>query len=325
VRPGAPLDLRGLVSTLRGGVVAGRTEHAELLADLVRAGVQGADPRSWYGANPVSSDAELQPEGRVAVSPSRVELVRDCALRWALETAGGTAPDATVQTLGTLVHAVAEALPSGHHHELAAELRRRFPELGLKPGWPATQTLRSAEEMVGRLAGYVADRSTLGVEVPFEVEVGERAVLRGVVDRVEPGPEPGIVEVVDLKTGKTPPPIADMPQHPQLGAYQLAVDAGGLDDALGVDGAVGADGSGPGVRSAGARLVYVGKGAKAAVRDQPAPGAQADGGAWATELVDGVARTMAGSAFVAQENKLCGTCPVRRACPVQPEGRRVVA
>jgi superfamily I DNA/RNA helicase/RecB family exonuclease len=316
-RPGAPLDLRGLVATLRSEVVSDRPGRAPLLADLARAGVQGADPRSWYGANPVTSAEPLVTgDARVPVSPSKVELVRDCALRWALETAGGTAPDATVQTLGTLVHAIAEALPSGHHHELAAELRRRFPELGLKPGWPATQTLRRAEEMVTRLAGYVAGREVLAVEAPFEVEVGERAVLRGVVDRVEAGAEPGTVEVVDLKTGKTPPPVADMPEHAQLAAYQLAVDAGGLDAVEGV---------GEGARSAGARLVYVGSGTNAALRSQGGPGSQPDGGAWAAALVDEVAQTMAGSAFVAKENRLCGTCPVRRSCPVQPEGRQVVA
>ncbi|HWK91525.1 MAG TPA: PD-(D/E)XK nuclease family protein [Luteimicrobium sp.] len=358
----ASLDLRGLVASLRRRLVeaeatgpaetgAAPTESAApvpegsttpeplaapsvavpperaaaLLADLARAGVPGADPAHWYGAGDVTSEAPLHPgDARVVVSPSRVELVDACALRWALETAGGTAPDATVQTLGTLVHAVAETLPDGGHAALAAELDRRFPELGLKPGWPATQTRRRAEAMVERLAGYLQGRTALAVEVPFRVDVGERATLRGVIDRVEATDDPGAVEVVDLKTGRNAPSKADTEQHAQLGAYQLAVELGGLDGSQQPEGGPGAD-LPDGARPAGARLVYLGTGRNAALREQPPLEDQPDGGAWATELVDGVARTMAGSAFLAQENRLCGSCPVRRTCPAQPEGRQVIA
>ncbi|MFC8732564.1 ATP-dependent helicase [Luteimicrobium sp. NPDC057192] len=337
----ASLDLRGLVASLRrrlveveatgpqaGGdppVALPPDRAAGLLADLARAGVPGADPAHWYGAGDVTSDAPLHPgDDRVVVSPSRVELVDACALRWALETAGGTAPDATVQTLGTLVHAVAETLPDGGHAALAAELDRRFPELGLKPGWPATQTRRRADAMVERLAGYLQGRTALAVEVPFRVDVGERATLRGVIDRVEATEDPGAVEVVDLKTGRNAPSKADTEQHAQLGAYQLAVELGGLDGSKQPEGGPGAD-LPDGARPAGARLVYLGTGRNAALRDQPALDDQPDGGAWAAELVDGVARTMAGSAFLAQENRLCGSCPVRRTCPAQPEGRQVIA
>ncbi|PJI94751.1 UrvD/REP family ATP-dependent DNA helicase [Luteimicrobium subarcticum] len=321
VRPGAPLDLRGLVATARRRAVADPDSPegaaaVRLVADLAREGVRGAGPQDWYGASDVSSQAPLvEGDERVRVSPSKVETVRACALRWALESVGGTAPDATHQTLGTLVHAIAEALPSGRHHELADELRRRFPELGLRPGWPTTQTRRRADEMVRRLAEYVAGREVLAVETSFEVEVGERAVLRGTVDRVEAGPRPGTVEVVDLKTGASAPPQKDMPEHPQLGAYQVAVDLGALDGAAGVpDGAV----------SSAARLVYVGGATKGAAERTQA-GLDEDGRAEWVAVVDEVARTMSGSAFEARENKLCRTCASVRSCPVQPEGRQVVA
>ncbi len=178
--------------------------------------------------------------------------------------------------------------------------------------------------MVERLAGYLKDRTALAVEVPFRVDVGERATLRGVIDRVEATGDAGAVEVVDLKTGRNAPSKADTEQHAQLGAYQLAVELGGLDGSKQPEGGPGAD-LPDGARPAGARLVYLGTGRNAALRDQPALDEQPDGGAWAAELVDGVARTMAGSAFVAQENRLCGSCPVRRTCPAQPEGRQVIA
>lgn len=344
VEVGQPLDLRGLVASARSLLVEevvreasevpapsarsaapggrrGRADSsdparaddlAELLADLALAGVGEARPESWYGVNPVSSTEPLWgPEDTVMISPSKVESVSRCALRWAVESAGGTAPDATAQSLGNLVHSIAQEAPRGTHSELAAELDRRWPELALTPGWPATQTRHKAEDMVGRLAGYLQSAGEpLLVEAPFELEIG-RAVLRGVIDRVEDAGD-GAVRVADLKTGKTKPSVAEAVTNPQLGTYQLAVEGGVLDLP-------------DGARSAGAQLVFVGDGKDAGLRTQPALEPEPDGSSWARELVEDVADTMADSVFTARENKLCSVCPVRRSCPLMTEGRQVIA
>ncbi|QDW64580.1 ATP-dependent helicase [Oerskovia sp. KBS0722] len=344
VEVGQPLDLRGLVASARSLLVeqvvrevpvtasaagrpagrGGRPDRtgspdperadalAELLADLALAGVGEARPESWYGVNPVSSTEPLWgPEDTVMISPSKVESVSRCALRWAVESAGGTAPDATAQSLGNLVHSIAQEAPRGTHSELAAELDRRWPELALTPGWPATQTRHKAEDMVGRLAGYLqSSGEPLLVEAPFELEIG-RAVLRGVIDRVEDAGD-GAVRVADLKTGKTKPSVTEAVTNPQLGTYQLAVEGGVLDLP-------------DGTRSAGAQLVFVGDGKEAGLRTQPALEPEPDGSSWARELVEDVADTMADSVFTARENKLCSVCPVRRSCPLMTEGRQVIA
>ena len=79
-------------------------------------------------------------------------------------------------------------------------------------------------------------------------------------------------------------------------------------------------------RSAGARLVYVGTSNKSvALRAQPALAPEPDGSSWASALVEGAADTMASARFAAHPNDLCPMCPVRRSCPLQPEGREVVA
>ncbi|WP_265520777.1 ATP-dependent helicase [Oerskovia flava] len=319
VTVGEPLDLRGLVAAARSILVedamverADASGAADLLAGLAQAGVGEADPDTWYGVSDVSSSDPLWgPQDTVGVSPSKVESVSTCALRWALESAGGTAPDATAQTLGNLIHSIAQDAPDGGHAELKAELARRWPELALKPGWPATQTRRRAEGMIERLAGYVQDSGeALLVEAPFEVKIG-RAVLRGVVDRVEDAGE-GAVVVADLKTGRSKPSVTETLTNPQLGAYQLAVEEGALDVP-------------DGTRSAGGRLVFLADGAKAGLRTQGVLAPEPDGRSWARTLVEDVAETMADSVFVARENKLCTVCPVRRSCPVQAEGRQVVA
>ncbi|MBD8078237.1 PD-(D/E)XK nuclease family protein [Cellulosimicrobium arenosum] len=323
VRVGAPLDLRGVVAAARAVLVTdsaraeprdGRGDAAAtLLADLTAAGVPEADPRTWYGVPHLTSTAPLRdPDELVTVSPSKVETVTTCPLRWTLEAAGGTAPDASHQSLGTLVHSIAEALPAGSLSELRAELDRRWPELALPAGWPSVQLRRRAERMIAKLADYLAGAgSPLLVEPQFAVDVG-RARLRGTLDRVEDAGD-GAVRVVDLKTGRSTVTKADAGRHPQLGAYQLAVEEGALDLP-------------DGTRSAGAQLVYVGSThVGPAVVGQPALAPEPDGSSWARTVVEDAAGTMSAATFTARVNPLCEMCPVRRACPVQPEGRRVVA
>ncbi|MFI2103918.1 PD-(D/E)XK nuclease family protein [Isoptericola sp. NPDC019693] len=325
VTVGPPLDLRGVVAEARATLVraAGETDAgrpgddpadvaAALLADLADAGVPEADPRTWYGVATTSSEAPLWgPDDVVTVSPSKVETVSTCALRWAFESAGATAPDATHQTLGTLVHAIAEDLPKASLTELRAELDRRWPELALPDGWPSRQLRNRAERMIERLAAYYAEAGDpVLVEPEFELTVG-RAHLRGKIDRVEDAGDEGVT-VADLKTGRSAPARAKATEHPQLGAYQLAVSEGALDLP-------------PGTPSAGARLVYVGTPTVApTLRDQPALEVGDDGSSWARALVETAADTMAAGRFTAHENDLCPMCPVRRSCPVQPEGRNVI-
>ncbi len=330
----APLDLRGLVARLRATLERTARDTgvpdaaaARTLARLARAGVPGAHPDVWFGLAAPSSTAPLwSPEERVPVSPSRLETAQRCTLRWALESAGGTPASSALQSLGTLVHAIAQEHPTADRETLAAELDRRWPELGLGEGWPAVAARRRADAMVDRLAAYLRSAGEpLLVEAPFTLET-DRAVVRGSVDRVElvgraaggegedDGDQVPAVRVVDLKTGSRVPTTTQAAEHPQLGAYQLAVDAGavpGLPD---------------GTVSTGAHLVYLAQGSgKPTERRQSALGPETDGPSWARALVDEVAARMAASAFEARGNELCDRCPVRRACPLRAEGAQVVA
>ncbi len=321
---GRPLDLGGVVAGLRADLEGSvgtdpaaaegvlDVEAARLLAVLAREGVDGADPGQWYGLAPFSSEEPLWAEEAVVpVSPSKVELVRTCALRWALESAGGAAPGATSQSLGTLVHALAHDLPRGTYAELSAELDRRWGELGLGDGWTATAERRRAERMIRRLADYLAQAGEpVLLEAPFRLEVG-RALVRGTADRLEDVGD-GEVEVVDLKTGRRAPRAEESEQNPQLGSYQLAVDAGAF------------EGLPVGTRSAGARLVFVGDVNKGyAERHQQALEPDETGATHAHRAIAGAVEAMAASCFTATVNDLCPTCPVRRSCPAQDDGEQV--
>lgn len=303
------LDLRAVVAQCRAAV-EGSGPAAGLLARLAAEGVPGAAPEQWYGTAALSTSEPLWADGPVPLSPSTLESASTCALRWALEAAGGTPADSLEQSLGTLVHAVAAELPNGSAEELAEALERRWETPN---GWVGAVQRRRAESMVRHLAAYLrSSGEVLGVEESFSVEVG-RAVLRGTVDRLERVVGDERVRVVDLKTGRSAVPTGRSARNAQLGAYQLAVEAGAFDAVTG------------GAASGGACLVYVGTGnQKPTQRSQPALTEDADPG-WARELLDRVVDVASRSAVTATGNDLCRRCPVTRSCPLQPEGRVVGA
>ncbi len=316
------MTLPALVAELRAAVVdrqaapQRRRAAADRLAELAAAGVPGAHPRDWYGLAGVSAAGPLRdPQAPVAVSPSRVEQFDRCGLRWLLETSGGTAGSSRSQLLGTLVHELAERAPEGTREELRALLQERIDRLGLGDSWVGRRDRERLGTMVDKLAEYLAAAARSGnelvaVEQAVQVTVG-RALVRGLVDRLERDPQ-GRLVVVDLKTGKSQPSGAEVARHAQLGVYQVAVAAGGFESLA------------PGAGEGGAVLVQLGSDRKHAVVQRQAPiGADADDPGWAHRLVQEAAEGMAGARFTASGNPLCRMCAVRRSCPLQPEGRQV--
>ncbi|GAB48411.1 hypothetical protein MOPEL_073_00510 [Mobilicoccus pelagius NBRC 104925] len=285
---------------------------ARLLARLADSGVAGADPDDWWGLRDVSDDRPRRADDdRVAVSPSKVEAFARCELRWLLAGSGGQAGEGTVaSTIGTLVHDIAATTDNGDHAALLAELERRWPELDLPPGWLSRRRHEEAVAMIDRLhrqhrAALAAGWEVVGTEIDVEVPLG-RAVVRGRVDRLERDAE-GRLRVVDLKTGSSKPPAADLPTHPQLGAYQVAVEEGAFAE--------------HGTDSAGAALMQIGRGGgvRGALQEQQPLAAQEDPG-WARELLDSTAEGMAGATFRANAGAWCRVCESRFSCPIQPEG-----
>jgi hypothetical protein len=76
------------------------------------------------------------------------------------------------------------------------------------------------------------------------------------------------------------------------------------------------------VSSAGAALVQLGKAARTGpALDAQAPLAQDEDPGWAHDLVAATAEGMGAATFLARpDEQRCQRCPVRRACPAQPEG-----
>ncbi|MDT8909371.1 ATP-dependent helicase [Amycolatopsis sp. PS_44_ISF1] len=323
--PGRSLVLAELVGELREVVCddksepARRARAAKQLARLANAGVPGAHPSTWYGLLPPSTDRPVHgPGDLMRISPSTVEILVKCPLRWLIERHGGSDPAQLAAVTGTLVHGLAQAVAGGSTEEqIQAALDEAWARVDAGAPWFSRRERGRVEKMLRNFVTWLeTSRRELieaGVEQDIEVELplgdGEvRVLLRGRVDRVEMDKD-GRPVIVDIKTGKVPVSAADAEQHPQLAAYQLAVLLGAIE---------GKDTPG------GARLVYVAKSNKqtgSTQRDQPPLDAES-GKQW-LELVRSAANAAAGPDYQASENPDCDRCPARGCCPLRPEGRQV--
>ncbi|MFG3707313.1 ATP-dependent helicase [Micromonospora sp. NPDC047670] len=323
-RPPRALTLPALVAELRTAVsdpaasYARRQAAAAELARLAAAGVAGAHPDDWWGLRQLSDDRPLVEEGEpVRVTPSGMESALRCSLRWLLERHGGSAPASAAQGVGNLVHAAAMLAEdaSVDRGALLDYVAARFDAIELAARWMVGPERVRAEAMVDKLLRWLAanPRRLLAIEHEFAVRLDDphRPVeLAGRVDRLEVDAD-GRLVVIDLKTGKSTAVTAnDLAEHPQLGAYQAAVEAGAFAEF--------------GEESGGAALVQLGTGAKDAKEQSQPPAGEGPEAGWATALVRRTADTMAAATFAAVANSKCRVCPVRTSCPVSGQGRQVV-
>lgn len=319
-RPPRALTLSALVAELRSAVTGPdpvrRHAAARELARLAAAGVPGAHPDTWWGLPELSDDGPLHgPDEPVRVTPSTMESALRCGLRWLLERHGGAAASTAAQGVGNLVHAAAMLADEAMSDPavLVDYVAARFDAIELAAAWLAGREKDRSAEMLGKLTRWLAEnpRRLVAIEREFTVRLDAEPPidLVGRVDRLEVD-EQGRLVVIDLKTGKTTTATREeLPEHPQLGAYQVAVEAGGFPE---------------GDESGGAALVQLGTGHKDAKEQvQDAIGETADP-QWAHAMVHRTAATMAASTFVAKVNDKCRVCPVKSSCPVSGKGRQVV-
>jgi superfamily I DNA/RNA helicase/RecB family exonuclease len=318
------LSYTSLVGRLRGVVCAAdgavddesRRCAATQLARLAQAGVPGADPGGWHGLTPVSTSEPLcGGDHPVTLTPSTLQTLHDCPLRWLVERHGGTNPRELRSTLGSVLHALI-AEPGRSEDQLLAELDRAWQHLPFDARWHAENERDRHRAMVRAFVEWRAQTRGELREVGVEVDVdgvlgtprddGGDVRLRGRVDRLERDAA-GRLVIVDIKTGKTPVSKDDAQQHAQLAMYQLAVAEGMIPAS---------DGAEPG----GARLVYVGKsGASGVTEREQDPMTPAARDEW-REIVRRAADATTGPQFVARRNDGCTHCPIRPSCPAHADG-----
>lgn len=323
-----PVSVRQAAATARARLVraaaqesSAAEEWVDLLNSLARAGIEEAKPETWTAWQQVTSNAPLLDAADIApISPSEAESFANCALRWFLTRHGGRSASSRAQSLGTLIHRIAETHPRGGLPEMLDAFEEGFTGIEFAAQWERDREQQRGRQMVAVLDEYLRQTSSkpgildVAVEVAVDttVEAGAPGApwrISGRVDRLEilqpagrRGPE---LRPVDLKTGKNPVSRDDARSHPQLGVYQVALEAGG---------AVLPDGSLVSGEPGGAELVYL-NGKKAGLRDQPALGTAAEP-AWAHELVGSIADGMRSAVFAATPSPdSCRSCPVKSSCP----------
>ncbi|HEX4252624.1 MAG TPA: ATP-dependent DNA helicase [Pseudonocardia sp.] len=342
-RPPRALVLAELVGELRRAVCAPvtpgdaaeeerRQRAATQLARLAAAGVRGANPNDWYGLAPMSTDEPLRdPAKPVPVSPSDVEKIMKCPLKWVLERHGGDDGAVLPSVTGSLVHALVQATAAGATEpEVDLALRRAWSAVDAGAPWFGRRELERVRGMLTAFRTWLQESRRGGlaeVDVERGLELalaggadGPDVLLRGRVDRLERDAD-GRPVIVDVKTGKTAVSREDAEAHPQLAVYQLAAALGAFRDALG--GPVEPTPAG-GVEPGGARLLFLadrGADGRAKERTQPAL-TEDDVRTWRREL-HGAARETGAAEFTARANSDCERCGVRTSCPVTGDGRGV--
>jgi len=345
-RPSRALVLAELVGELRRAVsepdppdaspdVRGQRERrrrraAAQLARLADAGVPGAHPDDWYGLAPVSSTSPLRAPGElVPVSPSDVERIARCPLRWVLERHGGGEVGALSAVTGSLVHALVQASAAGADGaELQGALASAWSQLDAGAPWFSQRELGRVRGMLAAFDDWVRSSRAEGlrlvaVEQPVRLDLPgselERAgaqagglQLRGRVDRLEVDAD-GRPVVVDVKTGKVAVSARAAAEHPQLAIYQLAAALGAFGRLLD-----------PGARPGGARLVYLAdQKAGGQVKQPVQPPLDGPELARWEGVLRSCARESSGATFIARAGPDCDRCPVRTSCPTSEAGRAV--
>ncbi|MDR1441687.1 MAG: PD-(D/E)XK nuclease family protein [Bifidobacteriaceae bacterium] len=295
---------------------AGRREAARVLAVLAAAGIDGADPAGWPGLVSPSVSARLYPPASAPVlTPSKVDSLSRCPLLWALNKAGGSREGGDRASLGTLIHWLAEQYPRAGPEELRERLEEQWPELGLADNYSGRRLKAEALEMAARLGVYQrAHPGLVANEAEIMVAPGPGATalpvrLAGRIDRLEEAGD-GKVRVVDFKTGKTAITAAEAAANPQLGSYQLAINAGLVP---------------PHAAASEAVLVYLSRGARGPAELRQAALSGSEDPNWMITLLERCAEDAAGPGFEARPGPHCHSCAVKSSCPALPEGRQVIA
>lgn len=338
---------RQLMLDLKRNDGAGAPQIAALLAALAQRGVPGADPRSWLGiagASQFLTDLPAQLEGQdqlgtqaaahavvalkqlqaqrvnqarqrgARLSPSDVENIETCPLRWYLQRHGGSPASSSAQQIGALIHWLAQ---QGQEHGLSREqlldlFYRERSSLQLPGGWYGRQENQRVEKMVENLALYLANSPAnmqVEVECPVRAQVElevDGAPLKikisGRADRLEHTSQG--IDVIDFKTGASVD-SAGAQTNAQLATYRVALQARGEN-------------------VHGGALIMLGKENKKAQVDAITyPGSRElapsdyleTGQGWDTDLISAAALDSLGPSYQARTGEHCRHCAYQDFCP----------
>ena len=252
-----------------------------------------------------------------SISPSQAMSYEECPRRYVLERRLGMGSGWSPYALfGMLIHRVLEmaehaALGAGEDRsnlETATRLLEELWETEAEFGSPAFNErwrLKGVELLTKMYEEWpAASGPPVALEVPLSLELNGRRWY-GIADRIERRAD-GSLTVVDYKTGKKLPSVADAGKSMQLGFYTLAASENAeLTETGPID---------------GAELWHPAATAKTWIRSFD----MANLDALHTRMID-VGESLGAEDWTPRPGDACKNCTVRIVCPVQPQGREAFA
>jgi len=302
-----------------------RSSAAELLAAAASltdpAGaplVRSADPATWWGDAPVSVGGRpVRDEGQpIAMSGSRLDDLIACPLKWFLEQdARAETPRGSATQFGSIIHAVAEYVAKGEAHpeEIDTLLDRVWGRVPYQAGWQSESERRAAREALDRFLTYhsAAERALVATECSMRADIELTTVdgtdtvrLTGYADRIERDDQGRLVPI-DLKNMKNPPPDSKVPEHGQLGVYQLLVERDPPDTE---EKAV----------SGGAALVQLREGTVDGFPKVQFQEPITEDPTWIVDRLSAAVSILRREAFTPREGAQCAYCAFKASCPTKP-------
>lgn len=196
--------------------------------------VPAADPSSWWGVLDVSHGSHVitDPNAPVAFSGSSLDALLDCPMKWFLENkVHAESPRGVSAQFGSIVHAVAEYIAKG---ELLPEAAQAYVDsvwrqVPFEAGWERTRERAEAGAAIDRFLAYHRehDAQLVGTEKYLKAEIelpdsADTVVVSGFIDRIERD-DSGRLLPIDLKSSRKIPGPSEIPEHGQLGLYQLLI------------------------------------------------------------------------------------------------------
>jgi superfamily I DNA/RNA helicase/RecB family exonuclease len=293
-----------------------RPAAERLAAAATLAAIPGVDPATWWWRRDYTVDPEpIAAEGRLRTSYSRIGTYEDCHLRYFFGSVAGLDDRSSYQmAFGRLMHTIFELAAKGEianrPDDLKAAYRKRF-----NPAWFPSRAIAHQywRDGMGMLElWHHSEAETAGralrFEVGFEMEVGGHLV-RGRIDRVDPGPDGGIV-LLDYKTARNPASEEEAERSLQLAIYYLAALRDPELAALG--------------RPVEMQLVYparVRHGRFTRVGQHPGPDYAGQVEQRLLPLLDGAAA----ESFDPDPHADCRRCAFKPICPMWPQGEEFLA
>jgi RecB family exonuclease len=227
---------------------------------------------------------------------------------------------------------------------MEAEVDRIWGELSFEARWQSEAERVEAREALRRFLGYHerAERELLEtesgrrarVDVVTPSGVEETVTVTGFIDRIEQD-DSGRLVAIDLKNMRNIVPVKDIPEHGQLGIYQLLLQRGEDPSVAEESGeapepaALSEVETDPARETGGAALVQLrideGRGStQARVQFQEPLVPDDSGRTWIESRLGEAVEVLRAADVVATAGPACTYCAYARTCPAQPEGTPVI-